>query len=95
MGEPNGLTTSIPALMASIDFIVDGPGASPLQIKESTIADVYGNTISHMATGGEFRTEPGLPVASFVWTPGGEDPYVDELVTFTSTSTDPDGTIVS
>jgi PKD repeat protein len=99
MGEEYGLTTSDPVPVAAVAFDVDGLGASPLQIKASppmhTIGDVYGNEIPSTAMCGEFRTSAGLPVAKFVWTPGGEDPYVDELVTFTSTSTDPDGMIVA
>jgi PKD repeat protein len=95
MGELYGLTTSDPVPVAAVAFDVDGLGASPLQIKNAIIVDVYGDEISCVAMCGEFRTSAGLPVAKFVWTPGGEDPYVDELVTFTSTSTDPDGMIVS
>ncbi len=93
MGEPNGLSTSSPVWIATVEFAEDGPGASPLLIKESTIVDVFGDPISHMAVGGEFRTSPGLPLAMFMWTPNGEDPFVGDTLTFVSTSTDPDGFI--
>jgi PKD repeat protein len=93
MGELHGLTTDVPVWIATIDFSVDASGASPLHIKDSAFVDIYGNVMSHVAMSSEFRTEAGLPLAQFYWTPNGEDPVVDETLTFTSTSTDPDGYI--
>ena len=93
MAEPDGLTTDVPVYMAWVEFTVDATGASPLQIEDSVIADVYGNTIGHVAMCGEFRTTAGLPMAKFTSTP--EDPLEGEEVTFTSESTDLGTSIVA
>jgi PKD repeat protein len=94
LGEPYGFYTTDPFPTAMIVFTIDGPGASQLKLKSAIISDIHGEPISCVMTSGEFRTEAGLPLADFVSSPPGEDPFVGETITFTSISTDPDGWIV-
>lgn len=80
--------------VAKIYFTVDeGGSTSQLDLEATALADIHGNHITAEVTGGEFRTETGCPLADFSWTP--EIPMVGEEVAFTSTSSDPDGVIVS
>ena len=77
--------------IASIDFSVDALGGSMLDITGSVISDIYGDPIAHTVEDGWFRNVAGVPIA---WFPP-MDPMIGESVTFTSTSFDPDGTIVA
>ena len=91
-GVPAGFTGSLTNL-ASIKFHVDAYGQSQLEIQDSVFSDPVGNPLAHVTEDGYFCNVPGAPIADFEWTP--EEPIEKELVTFTSTSTDSDGYIVS
>lgn len=92
-GAPVGFTGSLPNL-ASIEFTVDDLGASQLEITDAKLSDPLGKEIQPtMLVAGSFRNVVGAPMANFDWAP--EEPIEGEVVTFTSTSTDPDGVIES
>ena len=91
-GAPVGFTGSLPNL-ASIKFAVDDLGASQLEITNAKLSDPLGKEVPAILVAGSFRNVVGAPMANFDWAP--EEPIEGEVVTFASTSTDPDGLIVS
>ena len=92
-GEPDGFETTDPEPILTVDFDIVGTGASQLAMASTELSDIYGNPMGHVAVDGSVRNVAGCPLADFYWTP--ETPIQREAVTFTSTSTDPDGYIVS
>jgi PKD repeat protein len=91
--EPTGAYILDPYPIASIAFSVDALGASPLNIKNSVVADIHGEATPHTVINGWFRNMPGLPIADFSWTPWSAQ--AGQTATFTSLSFDPEGSIVA
>lgn len=58
MGDPVGLFTVDPKPVAWIEFVVDGVGSSSLDLRDSELADVFGNVIQHSAVDGFFSNLP-------------------------------------
>lgn len=95
LGEGDGFDYSNPVdpyEIVTIDFSIDGPGASPLALEVSKISDPVGSSIPHIAYSGDFRDDFHLPLAWFSMAPG---TLVGETVVFTSLGTDLDGSIVA
>jgi PKD repeat protein len=89
--EYTGFYTTDPYSILRVDFSVDGMGASMLDMENVVLSDIIGQPITGTIVEGWFRNVAGAPIAWFA----PMDPLAGELVEFTSTSIDPEGTIVA